>query len=301
MSSTTRENALSTVQQKSAELSTAHAQASAQYEIESAITVAIRYPRHEDDARQNLMNSCHRPTFAEKASYRIPRGGTTIEGPSSQMAREAARVWGNIRYGFEIVRDDEEMIHIRGFAWDVQTNARATQDASFKKLIQRRNKRTGTTDWVAPDERDLRELINKHGAIAERNCILKLIPSDMIEDAMNKAHRTRAKGVSADPAEAKKKIVGSFGSLSISASELESYLGCKLAQASDHQIRELREIYASIRDGASTWADYLEDTTAKRQSYAEKRAKAATTDAPAPTVDEGELTDAEIAAMEREE
>ncbi len=48
-------------------------------------------------------------------------------------------------------------------------------DDTFRKKIQR--KRDGQTVWVTPDERDLRELTNKRGAILERNCLLKLQPS----------------------------------------------------------------------------------------------------------------------------
>jgi hypothetical protein len=295
------ETALAPAKQTGRELSTAHAAATAQYEIESAITVALRFPRNEDDARFALARSCKRSTFAEKAAWSFPRGGKTVSGPSVHLARESARVWGNIRYGFEVVRDDDETIHLRGYAWDVQSNARATQDAIFRKKVQRRNKKTDVTEWVTPDERDLRELINKHGSIAERNCILKLVPSDMIEDALSECRRTQASDVKQDPDAARKKIISAFGSINVSPSEIEAYLGGPLRQASEVQIAELREIYGSIRDGHASWAEYSgkaeEQPSKQRQSYAERR-KAQATAAPPQINEDAEPTADELAEIE---
>ena len=148
-------------------------------EIESAITVALRFPRNEDDAYGMMIKAAKRPTFQEKAIYKYPRGGQDIKGPSVNLAREFARVWKNLRYGFEVVTETEERCHVRGFAWDMETNTKVVQDASFKLLVYRKGR-----GWVEPDERDKRELINKHGSICERNCLLKVLPRDMVEDIM---------------------------------------------------------------------------------------------------------------------
>ena len=46
------------------------------------------------------------------------------------------------------------------------------------------------TEWTVPDERDLRELTNRRGAICVRNAILALVPPDLVEDAMATADQT---------------------------------------------------------------------------------------------------------------
>jgi hypothetical protein len=250
------ETGLSIREEHGRELSMARQAAQAQHEVQSAITVAIKFPRNEDDSFGRLMKACSREAFALKAAYSFPRGGTKVIGPSSHLAREAARVWGNIQYGFEIVRDDDENIHLRGWAWDMQTNSKATQDAHFRKAVQR--KVQGQTKWIKPDERDLRELINKHGAIAERNCVLKILPADLIEEAMATAFQTIERGVSKDIDGERKKMVAAFAQINVSVPELEAYLGNPLKHANPAQVTELRTIWRSIMDGNSTWTEYVE-------------------------------------------
>src|SRR5205085_986190 len=134
--------------------------------------------RNELMAFQQLAVACKRLSFAEQSSYAFPRGGQTVSGPSVHLARAAARVWKNLQYGVRITRDDDDSRQIQAFAWDLETNVKVTGEDDFKKLVYR--KKDG---WVKPDERDLRELTNRRGAILVRNCILQILPKDLIEDA----------------------------------------------------------------------------------------------------------------------
>jgi hypothetical protein len=235
-----------------AEMGTAAAIARAQQEVQGAIIVAKRFPRNEDDCRAKLLKACKRTEFAEDAEYNFPRGGQDVAGPSVYLAREAARLWGNIQYGFEVIRDDQETRMIRSFAWDMESNARTIQEDSFRKLIFR--KKGG---WVEPDERDLRELTNRRAAIGYRNCILQLIPSDYVNEACREANRTLQNKAAQDPDGERKKIVDAFAEINVMPSKLEEIIGHKLAEASPPEIAKLRGIYKSIRDGNSTIADYL--------------------------------------------
>src|SRR3954468_16025711 len=90
------------------EIGQSSAIAKATTEIQSVIAVAKKFPRNEDEARTKLLRACKRPTFADEAEYEFPRGGNDITGPSVNLAREAKRLWGNIRSGFDIIREDEE-------------------------------------------------------------------------------------------------------------------------------------------------------------------------------------------------
>lgn len=267
MSTTTETTAIAKREEQSSELAVSAQQAMAQHEVQGAIILARQFPRNEDEAFSQLMQSCKRFTFAGMVTYSYPRGGTKVEGPSVQLAREAARVWGNIRYGADIVADSEESRTVRGWAWDIQTNTKETQDATFKKLIFRKK---GGGTWIKPDERDLRELTNKQSAICVRNCLLHLIPPDLVEDALKEAKETLKEGIAKDASGARKKIIIAFATLGISVDDLESYLGCPLKQANNDHVANLREIYASISDGNSTWAEYVTPDTAsadhKRQA-----------------------------------
>lgn len=252
---TTEETSLETRQEQSAELMPIAGAVSVEAEIRAAITVALRFPRNEDRSFEKLMRSCRRPAFADDASYSFPRAGNDITGPSIYLAREAARVWGNIRHGLNIIVDDEETRTIEAWAWDLETNTKVFAQDTFKKLIYR--KKGG---WIKPDERDLRELTNRRGAILKRNCILEIMPTDLIDDARNMAVQTLQKGAAADPEAARKKIITAFSALNITPEMLEQNLGHPLAQCSPAEIAELRQIYKSIADGNSTWGEYAKET-----------------------------------------
>jgi hypothetical protein len=252
------ETGLSTITGSTSELAPTSAAAAQQFEIQSAIVLARKFPRNEDAAFEKLMRSCKRTGFAEEAEYSFPRGGANVVGPSVTLAREAARVWGNIRYGLEILRDDKDGRQIRGWAWDLETNTKVAAEDEFQKLIQRKRKDGKGTEWLPPDERDLRELTNRRGAILIRNCILQLLPSDLIDDARNQAHTTLRSKAEQDPDGARKQVILAFGGLNITPAMLEAYLGHPVGQSSPDELTKLRTIFQSVRDGNSKWDDYLD-------------------------------------------
>lgn len=250
MATVIEETGLTTRTEQSFELTPTSAAAEKQFEIQSAIVIAKRFPRNEDTAFEKLMKAAKRTSFAEDAAYAFPRGGTTVEGPSVNLAREAARIWGNVRYGLEVIRDDEESRQIRGWAWDMETNTKVTAEDDFKKLVQRKS------GWIKPDERDLRELTNRRGAILVRNCLLQILPKDLVEDAMFRCKETLKKGAEQDPETARKRLILAFSELNVSPEMLESKLGHSLSRCSPAELADLRKVYKSIADGNSTWAEY---------------------------------------------
>lgn len=242
------------------ELSIARARADIESEIKAAIVLAKKFPRDEARTYGSLMKSCQRITFAEQAFYSFPRGSVTVEGASVNMAREAARTWGNIRFGLDIVRDDEESRKIQAWCWDLETNLKVTAEDDFKKIVFR--KKGG---WIKPDERDLRELTNRRGAIAVRNCILQVIPKDFIEDAMVKVKKTLRDGVSENLETTIKKMIVTFDGLGVSTEKLERKLGHKIMESTPDEIVELRAIRNSINDGNTKIAEHFSNEEEKEE------------------------------------
>ncbi len=251
---------LTTIDEKTGEIMQSEHIASAEMEIQATIILAKKFPRNEERSFEKLTISCQRLTFAEEAEYSFPRGSKTITGPSVNLAREAARVWGNIRYGLKIVQDSDDEVTIEGWAWDIETNVKVASQDSFAKLHQRRNKTSGITEWVTPDERDLRELINRRGAISIRNSILQLLPRDLIEDAQKACQKTRKAGTKQMSAEELMKLwITAFSGLKpfgVSVEMLEKFLGHPLKECSVEEWDRLKLIYNSINDGNSTWKEY---------------------------------------------
>ncbi|HSW40819.1 MAG TPA: hypothetical protein VLL97_15155 [Acidobacteriota bacterium] len=260
MATVIEETGLATRTEQSYELAPTAGAAEKQFEIQSAITVAKRFPRDEDAAFGRLMKATERTSFAECAGYSFPRGNSKVEGPSVNLARQAARAWGNMRYGLEVIRDDEDTRLIRGWAWDLETNLKVTAEDEFRKLIYRK-----AGGWVKPDERDLRELTNRRGAILVRGCILQILPRDLIEDAIEQCKATLRSQAAKDPDAARKKLIIAFSGINVTAEMLVASLGHPLSQCSPAEIAELRLVYRSIADGNSTWAEYANPREAESE------------------------------------
>ena len=247
-------------------------------EIKAAIVLARSNPRNEMRAFERLMNACKRPTFADNATYAYPRGGQTISGPSVYLAREMARVWGNIRSGFRVVSMDREYVHVKGYCHDIETNSYKEVEAKFRAMVQRKDRQTRETRWVTPDERDLRELINKHGALCERNAILQTMPSDFIDDALaaatNTLNQAAANELKSNPADAVKRMVLSFSDMGVSAEMLVGYLGHPLDAISPDELAKLRQVFASIKDGNSRREDHFDASGPKDAAPGQSKADA---------------------------
>ncbi len=230
-------------------------------EIKTALVMARQFPRTEEVAYAKLIKSCSRATFAESAVYAFPRGGTTVKGPSVDLAREAARVWGNIRYGLRIVSVDDDQVHIRGYALDMESNSHVEAEDRFAKLVERKGK-----GWIKPDERDLRELVNRRGAILVRNCILQLLPPDVIDDAVRQVNDTMRKAANGEITqsmeEARRRLVMSFERVGVTVEMLEKFLKHKLDVINGEELAELRQIGKSIADGNSRREEHFEFGTA---------------------------------------
>lgn len=260
------------------ELATAGAMAKEQAEIQAAIVVAKRFPRNELQVIQSLMTSCRRTSFAEKAEYKYPRGNQTVSGPSIYFAREAARLWGNIRFGVHVVRDDEDSRQLQGWAWDLETNTKIVAEDHFKKQVFRKYKdgREGG-QYIKAEDRELRELTNKCAAFLVRNCLLQMLPADIVQDAIATARETVKEKAKQDPAGERKKVVAAFAQINVTVLGLEKYLGHPLAECSPSEIADLRGIYKSISEGNSKWSDYVggtkEDTEALKERVAADAAR----------------------------
>lgn len=258
--------------QAQAEQGTLSAIAREATEARGMVEAARAFPREEAKAFITLDRSCKRIKFANKATYSFPRGGAEVSGPSVQLAREAARVWGNVTYGIRIVSDDDERVHLQGWAWDMETNARVTVEDKFRKLIQRKiwNPETKQKElqWIEPDERDLRELINRRGALAERNAILKVLPTDLIEDAQDTCAATildDSRGqLGENREETIKALILAFSGLAVTPAMLEEFLGYPLEILEPDGLATLRKVYRSLKDGNSRRGDHFNVAEPKR-------------------------------------
>ena len=238
----------------------AAAQSREMHELQTLFTVAHSVGRDRAKAWDELMLTCQRPGFAAGAEYRFPRGGNDITGPSVKLAREAARCWGWIVYDIRIVADVGDERHIRGVALDLISGVRVAVEDHFKKLVQR--KRGGDTQWVEPDERDLRELTYRRGAICVRNAILQVLPPDMIEVALDTSRRFQigkaAEDLKKDRRGVIQALVQAYNRFNVTEEQLVEHIdGRPLAEIVPDELCDLRAIWTSIKDGNTSAASHF--------------------------------------------
>lgn len=223
---------------------TAVEQTRAAAEVQASVLLAQHRPRDVQAARLDIQNSCQQAYFAEQAFFRYRRGGSTVTGPTVHMARELARCWGNIQYGIaELSRDDEHgQSEMLAFAWDVQTNARAS------------------TTFIVPHGRDadgevkaltaLRDIYENNanmGARRVREMIFAVLPPWLIEEAKELCNKTNAGGGDKPLAQRVDEALVSYAGLGVSADRLEQKLGRSKDEWNGYDVAQLRVIYRSIQ------------------------------------------------------
>lgn len=249
------------------------------------LVLAREFPRDEAKAREGALESCARPEFAmkedgtPKAIYAYKRGSSTVSGPGVVLARELARRWGNLRFGIEeLPEEDPSMVHLRATATDCETNVRVIHEDRFSKRIQRKGQ-----GWIEPDERDLRELKNRRGAFLARNCLLQLLPPDLVDAAVARVRETMALAAGGELVKDRKgtvlKITAAFSKLGVVRGQLDTFIGGNLDEVTPEQLADLKGAYTSIADGAASVAALFppaesEGVTALRARIAELEAKA---------------------------
>jgi len=236
--------------------------------IQSAYVMAMQRPRSEEQARSRILEACKRPEFASRVEYSKPVGGQKIVGPSIRFAELAVREWGNVSTDTQVVYEDDRVRRIKVMLLDLQTNATFSKEVQIKKTVERRNgqgreivgERTNTNGEkvyivLATDD----ELHNKEAALISkviRNEGLRLIPQDIVDEAILTARRTLADRDAKDPQAAKKAVMDAFASIGIKPKELEKYLGHSLDTVSPVELQDLRGVYQAINGGEASWADY---------------------------------------------
>ncbi len=254
-----------------AETATTAAAAQAKAAVEARYVVAWRNPRSDDAVRGKLLRECKRPSFAKVARYAKPIGRDKIEGPSIRFAEAAMRCMGNMLAETSVLYDDDDKRIVRVMVTDLETNMSYPKDIVITKLVERRYLRKGQeaissrtnasgqiTHTVRASEDDL---LNKEGALiskAIRTCALRLIPGDLVDEAMDLCLATQRDAAAKDPDAERKSLADGFAQLNVTAADLEQYLGHDLSKCSPAQLVDLRAVFAAVREGETTWAAVLE-------------------------------------------
>ncbi len=243
----------------------------ARAEIQSRYVMAMQRPRTIDAVRVRVLEHCKRPRFAEKARYAKPVGGQRIEGPSIRFVEAALVEYGNVLPECSIVYEDDERVTIRVSVTDLERNITHADEATILKRMERRKLRDGQraigsrtnsrgeiTYLVEASDDDLANLKAARQSKLLRNLGLRILPADIVEEAMDLCVATLERGDAQDPDAARKRLVDSFYGIGVSPDDLVAYLGHDLGKVVPAELTELRAIFAAIRDGETTWQATLD-------------------------------------------
>ena len=224
----------------------------ASQEVQAAVFMAKQFPRDEDVAYNRIMQATTRHKLAEGAFYKYAKGGTDIFGPSIRLAEVLAQHWGNIETGVkEIERRDGEST-AEAYAWDLETNTRVTKQFTVRHIRETKNKGS----YALTDSREIYELIANQGARRQRACILAVIPSYVVEDAVESCQQTLQND--GTPLNVKiEDAVNKFGSIGVTVPMLEEYAQRNVSAFDEIILNRLWGVYSSIRDGMSNVNDYF--------------------------------------------
>ena len=255
--------------------------------VEARYKMALARPRDLDLVRQKMLKDASRPSFANVAIYHKPVGNG-IEGPSIRFVESAIRNMTNILTETSTVSEDDERRVIRVAVSDLETNTYFSQDVTVTKTVERRKlpqgekpirvraNSNGQPIYILHATDD--EILNKQNALiskAVRTLGLRLIPGDLVDEALWEIKKTMAQQDRQDPDAAKHRIIDAFAQLGVSVEALKEFVGHELSSLTPNEIQLLRTTYTSIKDGETSWKAVMDDKAEKEANAKEKAKQAA--------------------------
>jgi hypothetical protein len=246
--------------------------------VEARFLVALHRPRDFDRFRLRLLEACKRPRFAEAARYAKPvGGGKKAEGPSIRFVEEALRHFNNVDIQSPAVFDDEERRIVRVTVTDLESNTSYSKDVTLMKTVERRQPKPGDevvksrqnsqnqTVYIIKADEDA--FLNKQNANVSkeiRNCGLRVLPSDIVDEAMEQVLKTLHDEDAKDPTAARKRLVDAFYTLGVMPKAITDLLAHELEAVTPAELTMLRSIYTAMKDEGTTWPEVIEAFGAKK-------------------------------------
>lgn len=206
--------------------------------------------------------------------YRFPAGGSTVEGPSIDMAQALAQEWGAIVYQVRIVQTESlasggQRVHLRASVADMRSLVCAEVDQVVS---------TAPPPGKFAEKADQRERwhgmqIQSAASKIVRNAILRVLPAWYVDPAFDSATAVdgkRALNGKTLP-EARKAAADVLKEFGASTEELEAFLGQPFDMWAVPQISSLRQLYSALKSGAQSVEAWRAGLAAKGEPTAARK------------------------------
>ena len=257
--------------------------------IQAMYVMAERHPRNVDQFRVRILKDCQRPGFAGVARFRRPvgKGKSPVtgeweqvyaEGPSIRFIEAALQHWGNVFPSVTTVYDDEDLRICRATVTDLERNITWGNEIQIQKRVEKRG--FGRNQDPPKGREILGQRLNSEGEktylvaatddeiIVRQNALLsktirtlgqRLLPQDIIEEAMAAILKTQADADKKDPDTGRRKLIDAFAAIGITPDMLLEYLGHPLEQTTPKELGELRAVYTSVQQSDLTWGEIMDE------------------------------------------
>lgn len=239
-------------------------------EVQAAVVVAQQIPRVVPVSVGEMEESCKQLELAEQAFFSFPRGKKVVKGSTVHLARELARCWGNVQYGIAELSRDGERSEMMAWAWDVQTNTRASQ--TF--IVPHKRDVDGKVVPIL-SMRDVYENNANQGARRVREAIFNVLPPWFTSKAEDICRATLESGGGKPLAQRVADAVRSFDGVGVALADLERSVGRKQSDWTAHDVTQLGVKFKTIDRGEASVEELFPRETQQAVSVAEIQAQQA--------------------------
>lgn len=256
------------------ETSKVGAQALAKASVEARFTLAHVKPRSIEDVRVAILRDCERPSFADSARYHLPIGDG-VEDYSIRFIEAVLQKMGNIKVDAPIIYEDDIQRVIRVDILDLETNYSVGSEAAVLKTVERKHLKQGQKSLgvrrnsngeqvyiVDATERELSMKANAEKSKIMRTEGKRLIPQWLLDECEMKIKDTMRNRAAKDPDAERRALIDAFAELGVKPSQLEEYLTHALEACTPAELIHLRAVFATLREGAAKWGDFVGMATA---------------------------------------
>lgn len=304
--------------------------ASVRATIQARVYLALERPRNLAVVKDRITSMLKRPSIAEKAVYRVQRGGEMkngkwepnyVEGPSIRLMEMMRQAFGNMDTTDMVIADSDHDRTIQVTALDYEANASESRQIMVPKTIERKATYDKETRSYKPPDREIlsvrknsygkdvyrciatdaevMEMQNSQASRARRNAIRALLPPDMVEDAVALAKVTMASKVAKQRADEITRLRGVFQKIGVNNEGMAEYLGHGLDDATHDDLVGLGMLATAIGEGSTTWKAAVKARAEARAAEAEAEADATPPAAAPASTTPNKGTEAARAAVER--